>query len=65
MAKLGEVLRSDWARLMEESGYRMARGISEVAVKLGHEAAAAWARDLGFVRYLTALSFYRLSGWGS
>ena len=40
MAKLGEVLRGDFARFMEESGYRMARGISEITVKLSHKVAA-------------------------
>jgi hypothetical protein len=62
--KLRDALKSEFARLMESDGFRMARDAAERAVEWGSGVAGEWARDLGYVRYLTALKLNRPSGWG-
>ena len=62
--RLRDALKSEFARLMESEGFRMAAVAAERAVEWGSGVAEGWARDVGFVRYLTSLAFNRPSGWG-
>ena len=62
--RLRDAMRSEFARLMESSGLRMAWESAKRAVEWGYEAAGEWARDVGFARYYALLMFYRPSGWG-
>ena len=62
--KLRDAMKSGFTRLMESEGFRMAMDAAERAVEWGSGVAEDWARDVGYVRYLTLLAFNRPSGWG-
>ena len=63
--KLRDAMKSSFIKLMESDGVRMARNMAEMAVEWEYWAAKEWARDLGYVRYLTMLTLNKPSGWGS
>jgi hypothetical protein len=62
--RLRDAMKSEFTRLMESEGFRMAREAAGRAVEWGSGAAGEWARDMGYVRYLTLLALNRSSGWG-
>ena len=62
--RLRDALKSEFARVMESHGFRMAWDAAERAVEWGSGVAGEWARDVGYVRYLTVLTLNRPSGWG-
>jgi hypothetical protein len=62
--RLRDALKSEFARVMESDGLRMARDAAERAVEWGSGVAGEWARDPGYVRYLTVLTLNRPPGWG-
>jgi hypothetical protein len=64
VSKLRDAMKSEFTRLMESSGLRIAREVARRAVGWGYGSAGEWAYDVGFVRYVTMLTFYRPSGWG-
>ena len=50
---LCEAMESRIFRLMRTEGLRMAEGLSEIALSWGYLAAKSWAKDRGFMQYLT------------
>lgn len=64
LGKLRVAMRGEFVRRMMDFGLERAGAVAALAVGWGSEAAAAWARDAGFARYLTTLDFYAPSGWG-
>ena len=62
--KLREAMKSEFVRLMEIFGLDRVREIVRLALKWGNESSVDWARDLGFVRYLTILKVNDFNGWG-
>jgi hypothetical protein len=62
--KLRDAMKSEFVKLMESSGLRMAWESAKRAVEWGYDAAGEWAHDVGFARYHAFLIFYRPSGWG-
>lgn len=64
LVKLREALKGPFARMMERYGVEKAWMMSRTAVGWGYGAAGEWAREVGFVRYLTVLDFNSPSGWG-
>lgn len=53
LVKLDEAFKSPFFRKVETFGVEKARSISEKAVEWGYEEAVKWARDDGFMTYLT------------
>ena len=61
---LRDAMKSEFVKLMESSGLRMAWESAKRAVEWGYDAAGEWAHDVGFARYHAFLIFYKPSGWG-
>jgi len=55
LAKLDAAMESRVWRLIREIGVGLASRICQVAQDWGNKSAAGWARDVGFVRYLTLM----------
>jgi len=55
IAKLKEAMESKVKRLMETVGCALAQKISRIAQKWGNILAFRWARDSGFIQYLTVM----------
>jgi len=55
VGKLQDALESRVGRQMRSIGVPLAEKISMIALKWGTEAAREWARDTGFIRYLTIM----------
>jgi hypothetical protein len=55
VGKLQDALESRVGRQMRSIGVPLAEKISMIAPKWGTEAAREWARDTGFIRYLTIM----------
>ena len=53
VSRLCEAMESRFYRLIRTSGLRMAEGLSEIALSWGYLAAKSWAKDRGFMQYLT------------
>jgi len=51
--KLEEAMESQVLRLMHEVGDNLAQKLSQVAQEWGNKSAVQWAKDAGFVQYLT------------
>ena len=64
LAKLKEALKGPFERMMEDYGIGKAWMMSKTAVGWGYGAAGGWAREVGFVRYLTVNELNAPSGWG-
>ena len=50
---LCEAMESRVYRLMRSEGLKMAKGLSEIAQAWGYRAARSWAKDHGFMQFLT------------
>lgn len=55
VGKLQDALESRVGRQMRSIGVPLAEKISMIALKWGNGTAREWARDLGFIRYLTIM----------
>lgn len=55
VVKLREALVGPHKVFVKLVGRTLARRTAEIAVKLGNRAAAAWAEDAGFIKYLTIM----------
>lgn len=55
VVKIKEALMSPLRRLMGQVGRPLARRLSMLACSWGNRAAAAWAEDEGFIKYLTVM----------
>jgi len=64
LAKLKEALKGPFVKMMEDYGVGKAWMMSKTAVGWGYRAAGGWAREDGFVRYLTVNELNAPSGWG-
>jgi len=64
LSKLQRALKSEFTRHMETYGSVQARRNAGRAVEWGYGSAGAWARDMGFIKYLAFIDFNRPSGWG-
>lgn len=64
LAKLRDAMKSDFVRLVEGYGVKMAKKISVQALEWGNMLAEAWSYDFGFARYLALLNANKPSGWG-
>lgn len=64
LAKLRDAMKSDFVRLVESYGVRMAKKLSVQASEWGNMFADVWSYDLGFARYLALLNVNKPSGWG-
>lgn len=53
LKKLEDALESQVRRLMREVGGRIASKMSQIAQNWGNKSAARWAKELGFIQYLT------------
>jgi hypothetical protein len=53
MKKLEDALESPIRRLIQETGGRLASKMSQIAQKWGNKSAAHWAKEAGFLLYLT------------
>lgn len=51
--KLEEAMESRVQRLMREIGDNLAKKMSQIAEDWGNKSAVRWAKDAGFVQYLT------------
>ena len=51
--KLLDAMESKVLRLMREVGRSLAKELSGIAQKWGNASATRWAKDLGFIQYLT------------
>ncbi|MEM4005835.1 MAG: hypothetical protein QXM43_09450 [Desulfurococcaceae archaeon] len=60
IVKVKKAMISPLRRLMEQVGKPMARRISMIALRWGNRSAAEWARDEGFIRYLTIMNLPEL-----
>jgi len=60
IVKVKKVMISPLRRLMEQVGKPLARRISMIALRWGNRSAAEWARDEGFIRYLTIMNLPEL-----
>jgi len=65
MSKLREALKSGFVRRMEEYGFAKAREVASQAVDWGYHAARGWARNLGFIRYLTLIDVNKPTGFSA
>ena len=61
IAKLRDDFKSEFVKRMETFGFRRIVEIVGMARFWGNDVAGLWGRDVGFVRYLTAMS---LNGQG-
>jgi hypothetical protein len=61
--KLNDATRSRFAKYLIEYGFRRARVVARQATALGYGAAANWASDLGFIRYVTFVKVNAPLGW--
>ena len=64
LVKLREALKGPFVKKMEGYGIGKAWGMSRMAVGWGYRAAGEWAREIGFIRYLTVHELNSPSGWG-
>jgi len=64
LVRLREALKGPFVRMMEDYGVGRAWAMSRAAVEWGYGEAGGWARDAGFVRYLTVNELNSPSGWG-
>ena len=55
LGKLLDALESPVKRLMKTVGKTLARKISEIGEKLGCKPAGEWAKDSGFIQFLTIM----------
>jgi len=62
--KLRDAMKSEFVRLMETYGLNRVRDVVRLTLKWGNESSIGWARDLGFVRYLTAMRVNGDNEWG-
>ena len=62
IAKLRDDFKGEFVKLMETFGFRRIKEIVGMAQLWGNYTAGTWGRDVGFVRYLTAM---RLNSRGS
>jgi len=53
MKKLEEVMESQVCRLMREVGDSLAQKLSQIAQDWGNKSSVGWAKDTGFVQFLT------------
>jgi len=60
IVKVKKAMISPLRRLMEQVGKPLARRISMIALRWGNRSAAEWARDEGFIRYLTIMNLPEL-----
>jgi len=60
IVKVKKAMISPLRRLMEQVGKPLARRISMIALRWGNRSAAKWARDEGFIRYLTIMNLPEL-----
>jgi hypothetical protein len=69
LGRLLKALRSfgigDLGFMMERIGKPLAKRISLIALRWGYWKAYGWARDKGFIRYLTVMSLNAPLGYGS
>jgi hypothetical protein len=65
IAKLKDATDSEFARHVYAFGVLQAKMISGYARDFGNQAAASWALDTGFARYLGFLDFNQVTGWSS
>ena len=61
VSKLFEAMESHIIRLVRTEGVQMAKKISNIAQNLGYRAAKHWAKDKGFMQYLTINNLEQLS----
>jgi len=64
LGKLRDAMKGEFVRHMESYGFAAAGRVAGLVVSFGDLRGREWARDLGFVRYLTVLDFNRPPGWG-
>jgi len=62
--KLREAMKSEFVRLMETYGLERAREVVKMTLKWGYKSSVDWAREIGFVRYLTNLKVNGDNEWG-
>jgi hypothetical protein len=53
--RLGELLENKVGRAIRETGFSLARRLSQFAQRWGYRAAEGWVTDLGFVRFLAVM----------
>ena len=56
IAKLRDDFKGEFVKRMETFGFRRIKEIVGMARLWGNDVAGLWGRDVGFVRYLTAMS---------
>ena len=61
--KLRDAMKSEFFKYIEVFGLKKARYVAGKAVDLGYSAAAVWASDVDFIRYLAFLKVNEISGW--
>lgn len=64
LVKLRDSLKEAFTRHKEFYSFAVASRIARLVVSFGDFRGRKWARDLGFVWYLTVLDFNRLPEWG-
>ena len=64
IAKLRDDFKGEFVKLMETFGFWRIKEIVGMARLWGNDAAGLWERDVGFVRYLTAMSLNCQGGFG-
>jgi len=55
LKKLDEAMESQVRRLMREAGGTLASKLSVIAQNWGNKSAIGWAKDAGFLQYLTII----------
>lgn len=63
IVKIKRAMMSPIERLMEHVGKPLAKRISAIALKWGNRSAAGWARDRGFIKYLTITGMNNILGF--
>ena len=63
VVKLRDILKGEFARLMESLGVRRAWEAAACAVAWGYGAAWTWRGDAGFARFFAVMEFNASSGW--
>jgi len=55
VVRLEDALKYSVPRVMDEVDFKLARRISDIALRLGNASAWRWASDLSFVRFLAVM----------